>query len=118
MAGNRLYFDSGRRYFGSDGAKLSLGVLFYFLVFGNISVFSSYSYFDLPRPEAPYSTILILLSIPVFSFDRLSTYFGYCRQTSKSVPHFMFFTTEPNQALEPTTLSVTLCAPSRTDRAS
>jgi len=27
-------------------------------------------------------------------------------------------TTEPNQALEPTTLSVTLCAPSRTDRAS
>jgi len=27
-------------------------------------------------------------------------------------------TTEPNQALEPTTLSVTFCAPSRTDRAS
>ena len=26
--------------------------------------------------------------------------------------------TEPNQALEPTTLSVTVCAPSRTDRAS
>jgi len=27
-------------------------------------------------------------------------------------------TTEPNQALEPTTLSVTVRAPSRTDRAS
>ena len=39
--GESFIFYGGRRYFGSDGAKLSLGVLFYFLVVGNVAVFSS-----------------------------------------------------------------------------
>jgi hypothetical protein len=33
------------------------------------------------------------------------------------IPGYNHKTTEPNQALEPTTLAVTLCAPSSTDRA-
>ena len=36
----------------------------------------------------------------------------------KGIPALKSKTTEPNQALEPTTLSVTSCAPSRTGRAS
>jgi len=40
------------------------------------------------------------------------------RTTRMNIAGYTTQTTEPNQALEPTTLSVTICAPSRTDRAS